>query len=233
MQCLVGAQVLLEMLGTRYAMPGGCSPHDADQLKPLVDKLSAADEATDQRAQEQEKTATLPLQAPQCEGHQRVEGLLAFSDAESADASAQEHQDVQPSKSSAAARIARIRAGIADLTSQLQKMQHELSEEADLQVQVSLYRETCEAFLHLRRRFDAIRAVRSNPMPNCHAPSNQTSKRGKDAKEGQRKRRVAPDQIGDENSPLPGFVPQIGCCHTPALCFTLTHVNRDHLYVGP
>jgi hypothetical protein len=112
-------------------------------------------------------------------------------------------------------------------------MQHELSEEADVQVQESLYRETCEAFLHLRRRFDAIRAVRSNPMPNCHAPSNQTSKRGKDAKEGQRKHRVAPDQIGDENSPLPGIVPQIGCRHTPGLCFTLTHVNRDHLYVGP
>jgi hypothetical protein len=79
MQCLVGAQVLLETLGTRYAMPGGCSPHDADQLKPLVDKLSAADEATDQRAQKQEKTATLPLQAPQIEGHHRVEGLLALS----------------------------------------------------------------------------------------------------------------------------------------------------------
>jgi hypothetical protein len=159
--------------------------------------------------------------------------LLALSDAESADASAQEHQDIQPSKSSAGARIAHIRAGIADLTSQLQKMQHELSEEADVQVQESLYRETCEAFLHLRRQFDAIRAVRSNPMPNCHAQSNQTTKRGKDAKEGQRKRRVAPDQIGDENLPLPGFVPQIGCRHTPALCFTLTHVNRDHLYVGP
>jgi hypothetical protein len=157
-------------------MPGGCSPHDADQLKPLVDKLSAADEATDQRAQERKKAATLPLQAPQFEGHQRVEGLLALSDTESADASAQEHQDIQPSKSSAAARIARIRAGMADLTSQLQKMQHELSEEADVQVQESLYRETCQAFLHRRRRFDAIRAIRSNPMPNCHAPSNQTSK---------------------------------------------------------
>jgi hypothetical protein len=35
--------------------------------------------ATDQRSQEQEKTATLALQAPQVEGHQRVEGLLAHS----------------------------------------------------------------------------------------------------------------------------------------------------------
>jgi hypothetical protein len=69
-------------------------------------------------------------------------------------------------------------------------MQHELSAEAVVQVQESLYLETCQAFLHLHRRYDAIRAVGNNPMPNCHTPSNQTSKRAKDAREGQKKRRV-------------------------------------------
>jgi hypothetical protein len=83
------ARILLEMLGTRYAKPGGCSPHDADQLKPLLDKLSAAGEATGQRAnQEQEKTATL-LHALQAEGHETVNGLPATSDTESADGAAQ------------------------------------------------------------------------------------------------------------------------------------------------
>jgi hypothetical protein len=55
-------------------MPGGCSPHDADQLKPLLEKLSAAGEATGQRAnQEQENTVTL-LQARRAEGHETVNG---------------------------------------------------------------------------------------------------------------------------------------------------------------
>jgi hypothetical protein len=100
--------MLLEMLGTRYAMPGGCSPHDADQVKPLLDKLSAAGEATGQRAyQEQENTAT-SLQAQQAEGHQTVDGLPVISDTGSADGAAQEHLDVQPSRSSDVPRLARI-----------------------------------------------------------------------------------------------------------------------------
>jgi hypothetical protein len=70
-------------------MPGGCSSHDADQLKLLLDMFPAAGEATGKRAnQEQENTVTL-LQAPQAEGHETVHGLPAISDTESADGAAQ------------------------------------------------------------------------------------------------------------------------------------------------
>jgi hypothetical protein len=197
-------RILLEMLGTRFSMPGGCAPHGLQPLQPLVDKLTAANST--ETGPQASATAAAPQQV-RCQTDAQADHELTASTLPPLPQSAALEQ-VQVQKRTEA-RLARIQAGAAAWTTQLQQMQEMLQSVADVDVQESLYRETCQSFQHLSRRYHAITAGSCNPVLPCHIPAGQVSQRAKDALEMKRKRQAS-KQGSKENEPLPNLAIQPG-----------------------